>query len=108
MRCRLKISSTLTCFHSLQRAKQLHPDAATSAGQPSAPTASSHEAFARLLAAYQVLADPRSRQLYNVAREGSGHSSVLRAAASAAVRQGAAYEEVEVRNQCTCEQPSGS
>lgn len=70
----------------LQRAKELHPDAASSSA--------SHLAFARLLEAYQVLADPRSRQLYDLSRDAS-RSRLLRAAAAGGVG-GAAHEEAEV------------
>jgi DnaJ-class molecular chaperone len=72
----------------VQRAKELHPDVAG---------AQCHASFARLLAAYSVLADPRSRQLYDASRDGRG-PGVLRAAAAAGVKGAAAasYEEVEV------------
>ncbi|KAL4857519.1 Chaperone protein DnaJ [Chlorella vulgaris] len=68
-----------------KRAKQLHPDAASALA--------SKEAFAELLAAYQVLSQPRSRQLYDLS-DGSG-PSILRAAAAGGV-PGAASQEADL------------
>lgn len=66
-----------------KRAKQLHPDAASALA--------SKEAFAELLAAYQVLSQPRSRQLYDLS-DGSG-PSILRAAAAGGVPGAASQED---------------
>ncbi|PRW20219.1 chaperone -domain-containing [Chlorella sorokiniana] len=71
------------------KARLLHPDASQGC--------SDHAAFVRLVHAYQVLANSRSRQLYDLSRE-RGNPSVLRAAAANGVpgAASAAYDEVEV------------
>ncbi|KAI7839925.1 hypothetical protein COHA_006319 [Chlorella ohadii] len=71
------------------RARLLHPDASQGGGD--------HAAFVRLVHAYQVLANSRSRQLYDLSRERDS-PSVLRAAAASGVpgAASAAYDEVEV------------
>ena len=64
----------------LQRAKQLHPDAQTDKGS------GDQAAFVRLLTAYQVLSNARSRELYDLSISRS--NPILRRAAAAGVQNG--------------------
>ncbi|GAB4819981.1 hypothetical protein N2152v2_007027 [Parachlorella kessleri] len=71
-----------------QRAKQLHPDAQTDKGH------GDQVAFVRLLTAYQVLSNARSRELYDLSISRS--NPVLRRAAAEGVQNGAVEEGADI------------
>jgi hypothetical protein len=77
----------------LQKAKVVHPDAASNTSPTSSSTEDRKE-WVQLLTAYQILSDARSRHLYDLSRSTSS-SSFLRQAAASGVKHGV-HEDVEI------------
>jgi hypothetical protein len=81
----------------LQRAKVLHPDLNSTAGQEEA-----QQNFLRLVAAYEVLSDAQQRRLYDTATDTQAPRAVRRAAArqQAAAAAGAASHTEPDAGEC--------
>lgn len=84
----------------MQRAKVLHPDLNSRAGQEEA-----QQDFLRLVAAYEVLSDAQQRRLYDTATDTQVPRAVRRAAArqQAAAAAGAASHTEPDAGECWAE-----